>query len=222
MRERNFADAGNLNGHKPVTPLAGHAVNDLSLVETRVSGHQVYAGHFLNAQRDIVKLPDGEHSVREYIVHPGAVMIIPLLEDQGAIEVVLERQFRYPVGQVMIEFPAGKLDAGELPSHCAQRELREETGYSAKWWARAGVMHPVIAYSTEIIEIWFARGLTLGPRALDAGEFLDVFTTTPTALDVWCREGRVTDAKTLVGALWLQSYLAGKWPLEWVAAENLE
>ena len=115
----------------------------------------------------------------------------------------------------MVEFPAGKLDAGEAGFQCAQRELLEETGYSASEWAFAGVLHPVIAYSTEKIEIWFARGLSLGERHLDRGEFLDVITATPAELMMSCMRGEVTDAKTLVGALWLQNVLSGAWSLEW-------
>ena len=194
-------------------------MDDLHLVEETLSSEELFKGHFLHAFRDVVKLPDGGAACREYVVHPGAVMIIPLLTDAcGAVRVVLERQFRYPVGQVMIEFPAGKLDAGEAIQHCAQRELLEETGYAATEWARAGVLHPVISYSTEFIDIWFARGLTLGERQLDQGEFLDVFTATPVELLEWCRDGRVTDAKTLTAALWLQNVLSGAWPLTWQTA----
>jgi len=142
-------------------------------------------------------------------------MIIPLLETPDGLRLVLERQYRYPVQQVMIEFPAGKLDAGEDPWLCAQRELMEETGYTARQWARAGVLHPVIAYSTEVIEIWFAKDLKSGARKLDAEEFLDVFTASPDQLMAWCRDGEVTDAKTLTGALWVQNMLAGHWPLNW-------
>ena len=191
-------------------------MRDSHLIETRLSGQSLFKGHFLHAFRDVVALPDGQSAVREYVVHPGAVMVIPLLEDsKGETRVVLERQFRYPVGQVMVEFPAGKLDAGEAGFQCAQRELLEETGYSASEWAFAGVLHPVIAYSTEKIEIWFARGLSLGERHLDRGEFLDVITATPAELMMSCMRGEVTDAKTLVGALWLQNVLSGAWSLEW-------
>lgn len=192
-------------------------MSDAHLVETRLSSESLFKGHFLHAFRDVVALPDGQSAAREYIVHPGAVMVIPMLEDaDGGLRVVLERQFRYPVGQVMVEFPAGKLDVGEAGFQCAQRELLEETGYSASEWAYAGVLHPVIAYSTEQIEIWFARGLTLGERHLDHGEFLDVVTATPTDLLQSCMRGEVTDAKTLVGVLWLQNVLSGSWFLDWV------
>ena len=122
----------------------------------------------------------------------------------------------------MIEFPAGKLEPGEDRLVCARRELKEETGYSAREWARAGVIHPVISYSTEFIEIWFARSLTLGERQLDAGEFLDVITATPDELAQWCRDGRVTDAKTVAGMLWVQNVLSGAWPLDWMAPEATE
>ena len=162
-----------------------------------------------------MSLPDGTTATREYVIHPGAVVVIPLL-DNG--DVVLERQFRYPVAQVMTEFPAGKLDAGEDSLLCGQRELQEETGYTADEWAYAGLMHLAVAYSTEIIHIYFARGLSLGERKLDDGEFVDVFTASPEVLSGWCRDGTVTDAMTLTCMLWLQNVQSGAWVLDWQAA----
>ncbi len=187
------------------------------LREDTLESEEVYRGHFLHARRDVVRLPDGAQATREYIVHPGAVMVIPLLDDG---QVVLERQYRYPLHRAMIEFPAGKLDAGESVLHCAQRELLEETGYTAREWARAGVLHPVISYATEVIEIWFARGLSLGQRQLDAEEFLDVLTATPAELLAACCDGTVTDAKTLTGVLWLQNVQSGQWTLDWQSAHH--
>lgn len=188
------------------------AADDSHLRETSLHSETVLRGHFLHIRRDTVQLPDGQQATREYVVHPGAVMVIPLLDDG---RVLLERQFRFPVGQVMVEFPAGKLDAGEDVLRCAQRELREETGYRAREWARAGQLHPTIAYANEFIDIWFARGLEAGARALDDGEFLDLLIATPQELLGWCRDGQVTDAKTLTGVLWLQNVLSGAWALDW-------
>jgi ADP-ribose pyrophosphatase len=185
---------------------------DSHLREDRLDSEQVYLGHFLDVRRDRVRLPNGATASREYIVHPGAVMIVPLLDDG---RLVIERQYRYPVAQVMVEFPAGKLEAGEPPLVCAIRELAEETGYRAAEWARAGITHNAIAYSTEGIEIWFARGLTLGVNQLDEGEFLDVSTATLEELEEAARVGTLTDVKTLVGLLWLRHWREGRWTLEW-------
>ena len=194
-------------------------VPDQHLTEIRLDSQELLKGRFLHAFRDSVQLPNGQTATREYVVHPGAVMVVPMLQDEiGNWRVVLERQFRYPVKRVMIEFPAGKLDPGETSLACAQRELMEETGYSAAEWARAGMLHPVISYSTEFIDIWFARGVTAGERQLDEGEFLDVLTATPAELLQWCMSGQVTDGKTLAGALWLQNVLSGAWGLEWQSA----
>jgi ADP-ribose pyrophosphatase len=119
------------------------------------------------------------------------------------------------MARVMLEFPAGKLDAGEDPLACGRRELAEETGHVAAEWAYAGVLHNAIAYSDEGIHIFFARGLTRGEQKLDAGEFLEVVTHTPAELDRLVACGEVTDAKTLIGLLWLQRWQQGAWPLDW-------
>jgi len=188
---------------------------DALLREETLVSDQVYRGAFLDVRRDRIRLPDGSTAQREYIVHPGAVMVVPMLDDG---RLVIERQWRYPLARVMVEFPAGKLEAGEPPLHCAIRELIEETGYRATEWARAGVLHNAIAYSNEGIEVWFARGLTLGERQLDTGEFLDVGSASLAELDDMAQRGELTDAKTLVGMTWLHNWRAGRWPVEWHAA----
>jgi ADP-ribose pyrophosphatase len=194
---------------------------DSHLRESVLASQEVYKGHFLHAFRDAVSMPNGDTAFREYVVHPGAVMVIPLIiGSDGQVQVVLERQFRYPVGRVMIEFPAGKLDPEETVLQCAQRELQEETGFTALEWCRVGMIHPVIAYSTEFIDIWAARGLTAGERRLDDGEFLDVFTATFDELLQWCLDGKVTDAKTISGVMWLQNVLSGRMKLDWAKAEG--
>lgn len=186
--------------------------DDLHLREHALQQDTVFSGSFLKVQRDTVRLPDGKTATREFIRHPGAVMIVPLLDDG---RLLLERQFRYPMGRVMLEFPAGKLDAGEAPLHCAQRELLEETGYHAREWVHAGVLHNAIAYSDEGIAIFFARGLSAGKQSLDEGEFLDLVTHSVDELDALSEQGELTDAKTLIGLLWLSRWQAGRWNLDW-------
>lgn len=188
---------------------------DAHLREETLESHQVYRGTFLDVRRDQVLLPDGGRTQREYIVHPGAVMVVPLLDDG---RLVVERQWRHPLARVMLEFPAGKLEIGEPPLQCAVRELTEETGYRAREWARAGILHNAIAYSNEGIEVWFARGLIPGERRLDAGEFLDVAELSDGQLDAAAQSGELTDAKSLIGLLWLQNWRAGRWSLQWQAA----
>ena len=187
-------------------------MSDEMLIEHRISGAQVYRGNFLDVRHDVIALPDGGSATREYIVHPGAVMVVPLLDDG---RLVMERQYRYPLGRVLLEFPAGKLDAGEPVQRCGQRELAEETGYRATEWARACLVHNACAYSTEGIEIWFARGLVPGQRQLDPGELIDLCLMDEAGLDALAARGELTDVKTLVGLQWLQKWRAGLWALDW-------
>lgn len=188
------------DGADPRPRPAGNLAGD-ALVEQRVSGERVFDGALLDVRRDRARLPDGSVAVREYIVHPGAVLVIPV-QDDGRF--VVERQFRYPQNRAFLEFPAGKLDPGETALATASRELIEEVGYEAVQWTRLGVVHPVISYSTEAIDIYVARGLTHVGAKLDPGEFLEVSSCTEAELYAALDEGRLTDAKT-VAALTLHT-----------------
>jgi len=167
---------------------------DERLVETRVDGECVFDGRLLHARRDTVRLPDGGTATREYVAHPGAVLILPVRDDG---RLVVERQFRYPLDRVFLEFPAGKLDPGESPLETARRELVEEAGFTARTWTPLGVIHPVISYSTERIELWLAEGLEHVGSKLDPGEFLEIVALTEDELLAAWDRGEVTDAKTV-------------------------
>jgi ADP-ribose pyrophosphatase len=178
--------------------------DDSHLIERAVASETAAAGAFPAVQRDTVALPDGQQATREFIRHPGAVMVVPLLDDG---RLLMERQWRHPLQRVLLEFPAGKLDAGESPLACGQRELLEETGYRAREWAHAAWMHNAPAYSDEGIDVWFARGLQAGPQApgrrrvhRDRGHVVE------DELDALAGRGELTDAKTLVGLLWLRRW----------------
>lgn len=183
---------------------------DNHLKEIRIDSILAYDGSFLKVQRDTVRLPNGQPTTREYIKHPGAVVIIPLLDDGT---VLMERQFRYPINRVFIEFPAGKIDPGEAPLACAKRELLEETGYTATDWQFVCTIHNAIAYADEHLDLYLARGLVEGERKLDDEEFLDTFKASPEDLLTWIREGKITDVKTVIGAFWLEKILNGNWKL---------
>jgi ADP-ribose pyrophosphatase len=192
-------------------------MDDKHLIEQRLKSEQLLRGNFLDVRRDTVRLPDGHEVTREYIVHPGAVVVVPILPDG---RLVMERQYRYPLGRVILEFPAGKIDPGEPPFATGVRELFEETGYRAAEWARAGVLHNAAAYSTEGIEVWFARGLVAGERELDHGEHIEILSMTEAELDALAGRGELTDAKTLICLLWLQKWRAGLWTLNWQPAPS--
>ena len=194
---------------------AGSRSDDAHLVEHRTGGATLVSGGFLEVRRDDVRLPDGSTATREYIQHPGAVAVIPVLDDG---RLVLVRQYRYPLAKVLLEFPAGKLELGEPTLACAQRELAEETGYTAAEWAFAGEIHNAAAYSTESIWLWFARGLVPGPQHLDTGEFVEVARLSEPELDALALRGELPDVKTRIGLHWLQRWRAGAWTLDWAPA----
>jgi len=181
-------------------------VGDVHLREERLSGQDIYSGIFLDMKRDQVSLPDGNQAVREYLTHPGAVAIVAVLDDG---RVLMERQYRYPIAKACLEIPAGKLDPKEDHLLCAQRELAEETGYTAKKWSFICRIHPVISYSTEFIDIYLAEGLLSGKSHLDEEEFLDVFAAPLEQLLEWVEQGEITDVKTTIATYWLDRYRRG-------------
>lgn len=168
--------------------------DDKHLVETGLASEIVFAGRLLEVRSDRVRVPDGSEATREYVAHPGAALVVPVLPNG---RLVLERQFRFPVRRVMLEFPAGKIDPGETSLATAQRELVEEVGYTATTWKRLGTIHPEVGYSTEFIDIFEATGLTHVGARLDEGEFIEVVTMTLDELLARFDYGGVTDGKTI-------------------------
>ena len=176
-------------------------LTDVHLVEERISSENVFKGVLLEVCKDQVRLPNGVISVREYITHPGAVVILAYLDNGNLL---FERQFRYPLQRVFLELPAGKIDHGEDIRNTAERELLEETGYVANNWSHIGVMHPCIGYSDERSEIFVAKGLSYtGSNNLDQNEFLDVIEISPADAKNAVWNGEITDAKTISALFWL-------------------
>lgn len=175
-----------------------------NLEERMLSSETIASGGMLTVKRDQVILPNGHQSQREYVLHPGAVVVVPLLSNGN---VVLERQFRYPLHQVFIELPAGKIDPQEDVLTTGQRELMEETGYFAKEWIKLGLQHPCIGYSNEVIHIYLARDLTLGQHQRDDDESLEVFELSLEKCMSMILNSEITDGKTIVAMMFAEKYL---------------
>jgi len=169
-----------------------------SLKEEKISGTLVYDGCLLKVHLDEVKLPNGRISIREYIRHPGAVVVLPFLENG---DVILEKQFRYPVNQVFIECPAGKIDPGETPEETAHRELLEETGYTCKHLNYLGKTHPSIGYTDEVIYLYEGHGLSFQKENRDDDEFLEIFHIPFDEARQMVLKGEITDAKSVAAIL---------------------
>lgn len=183
------------------------------LAERRVSGALAFDGVLLKIYRDEAVAADGCSCVREYTLHPGASAIVPILPNGNLL---LERQWRYPLNRSFLEFPAGKLEAGEDPLDCAARELQEETGYLATRWAKLGPMHPVISYSTEIIHLFLATGMRASESSREAGECLELIELKPLDFLAMVQAGEVSDAKTLTAAFWIQRILSRQFQPRWI------
>lgn len=179
------------------------------LHETELGSEVVYEGVFLKLRRDLARMPDGAQRVREYVEHPGAAAMVPIFPDG---RILVERQYRYPLREVFVEIPAGKLDPGETPLQTARRELLEETGYRASEWAPLTRIHPAIGFANEVIDIFLCRELEQVGRELDHGEFLDLEVVTLGWLMDELRAGRLTDVKTQIAVQWLDRMHAGQWP----------
>jgi ADP-ribose pyrophosphatase len=183
-------------------------MKDVDLTETQIASETVYQGKLLRVKCDTVQLHDGKAATREYVEHNGAVMVIPMLESG---DLVMERQFRYVLHRHCLEFPAGKIDPGEEPLATGRRELLEETGYVAREWTYLATIHPTVAYSTERILVYLARGLEHRGNRLDEGEHLEVLTLPLAALLDRVRAGEISDVKTVIGVFWLEKLLRGEW-----------
>lgn len=178
-------------------------VSKNKLTETTLHSELIYQGRFLKILRDQVQLPNGGIGHREYIQHPGASAVLPIL-DTG--EILLVEQYRHALKQVFLEIPAGKRDKGEDFAVTAARELEEETGYKAKNLEYMTVIHPVIGYADEAIHLYRATGMVPGPQKLDPGEFLELKKFTSEELKEKVKKGEITDVKTLVALFWHWSF----------------
>lgn len=171
--------------------------------EHTLSSECLLEGRLLRVQSDQVRLPDGGESYREYVIHPGAVMVAAFVDDDT---LVFEHQYRYPVRRHFIELPAGKIDPGEAHAETAKRELLEETGYTAARWQHLSTLHTCIGYSNELIELYLARDLTYVGHQRDEGEFLEVFTMSLDEAVEKVGSGAITDTKTAYSLLWLDKF----------------
>ena len=179
---------------------------DLDLIETKISSENIYDGTLLHVKKDKVELPNGDISYREWIKHPGASAVIPVTDNN---EIILVRQYRYPIQALTMEIPAGKLDvAGEDPLECAKRELEEETGYRAQEYQFLTKLATTVGFSDEFIYIYAARGLKAGQQHTDEDEFINVVTVPLAKAVEMVHSGEILDGKSVVAILMLQNMLA--------------
>lgn len=156
-----------------------------------------FDGKLIKVTYDIADV-NGQDAWREVVHHPGATAIIAVTDDN---KIVMERQFRYALGQPLLEIPAGKLDKGEDPLHCAQRELEEETGYTANEWIPLGVIATSPGFCNETLHLYLAKGLTMGTTNWDPDEYVEIeYYTLPELLEAIQKEN-IKDSKSLAAIM---------------------
>lgn len=178
------------------------------LTEIELASEIRFKGRLLEVREDEVRLPNGKRATREYVRHPGAVMMLALFDDGS---VLLERQFRYPLRRAIVELPAGKIEPAESPLATAQRELLEETGFEAGTWRHLVTMHPCVGYSDERIELYLARNLVQRGHPGEEDEFLEVLAVPLSEALSWVRDGAITDSKTILGLFWAEKIRDAGW-----------
>lgn len=177
-------------------------MQDKDLIEEKIGSEDIFDGHLLHVKRDTVKLPNGGEATREWISHPGASAVIPVLDDG---QVILVKQYRYPIGRVTLEIPAGKLDApDEDPLLCATRELSEETGYKAENITKLTTIATTVGFSNEYIHLYAATGLTAGKQHTDEDEFINVVKMPLAKAVELVNNGEIYDAKSVTAILMLE------------------
>ena len=178
--------------------------NDANLIEEKISSEDIFDGVLLHVKKDQVRLPNGDITVREWIKHPGAASVLPITKEN---KVILVRQYRYPVGMVTLEIPAGKLDKGEDPLECAKRELGEETGYTAQNYRYLTKLATTVGFSDELIYLYLATDLAKGEQHTDEDEFINVVELS--FKEAWEKiySGEIIDGKSIVSILMAKELL---------------
>ncbi len=166
----------------------------MNLSEKVLNSSKKFEGKILKLYVDEVELPNGHKSFREVVRHPGASAVIVLLDDG---RIVLEKQFRYPIREILWEIPAGKLDKDEDPFECAKRELLEETGISALKWQKLGYIYTTPGFSDEKIHLYFASGISNGNKHLDEDEFIEIKYFKVEEVEEMIMKNEITDSKTI-------------------------
>ncbi|MBN1620990.1 MAG: NUDIX hydrolase [Endomicrobiales bacterium] len=175
----------------------------MNLKEKLFKRRRIYNGKVINFSADMVLLPNGKKGFREYTEHPGAVAVLPFVDKK---HIILVQQYRYPVGKITYELPAGKLDKKESPAACVRRELAEETGYYAKTVKRLFSFWPTPAFSDEVIHIYSAKNLVETKHSPDEDEFIKSEVIPLTSVKKFIEKGRIRDAKTVIAVLfWLKN-----------------